>query len=161
MPHLANAHCLDLFAGSGALGMEALSREASFVQFVEEHHAASVSLSENLQSLNAEASEYSVHCGDAIRYLHSLSTNSGAQKTRPFDIVFLDPPFERDLWQQSVDLLAASPMVSSDALIYVESPRETKAKIPQNWRTHRSLNAGSINATLYRLDPASEETQPA
>ena len=161
MPHLANAHCLDLFAGSGALGMEALSREASFVQFVEEHHAASVSLSENLQSLNAEASEYSVHCGDAIRYLLSLSTNSGAQKTRPFDIVFLDPPFERDLWQQSVDLLAASPMVSSDALIYVESPRETKAKIPQNWRTHRSLNAGSINATLYRLDPASEETQPA
>ena len=158
MPFLHDARCLDLYAGTGALGLEALSRGASFVQFVERHKGTHRRLADNLRTLDAKPSEYAIQQSDALQFLESLSSSkyptnraetSATQNAKHYDIVFMDPPFQSNLWQQSVDLLAGSPVVSNDALIYVESPIETKIKIPPNWREHRSLNAGTINATLY------------
>jgi len=165
-PHLHNAQCLDLFAGTGALGLEALSRGAAHVQFVETHKPTFETLAANLRTLKAETNEYALEHGDALQFLKSLSGNDLANNTssqaepkfklnkqRPrFDIIFLDPPFQDNLWQQSLDLLVKATIVSSDALIYVERPRETKIKTPATWHEHRSLNAGTINATLYTLD---------
>ena len=154
---MQNARCLDLYAGTGALGLEALSRGAAFVQFVETNKAASSNLEKNLQTLAARKNEYALHQGDALRFLKGLNTEPGTVKTdsnnRAFDIVFLDPPFQSDLWQESAALLAESSTVSSDALIYVERPRETKFTTPAGWREYRSLNAGAINATLYAKRP--------
>lgn len=154
MPHLHQARCLDLYAGTGALGLEALSRGAAFVQFIEAHSPTHHALKQNLLALDADKTEYALTRNDALRVLSDLQ-NSDLQKNgqnlKLFDLVFLDPPFQEDLWQKSVDLLASSPAISNDALIYVERPRETKINIPSTWHEHRSLNAGKINATLYAL----------
>lgn len=155
MPYLHQARCLDLYAGTGALGLEALSRGAAFVQFIESHAPTHQALKQNLLTLDADKTEYVLTHNDALRVLSDLQNSDSKnsdQNSTLFDLVFLDPPFQENLWQKSMDLLASSPAISNDALIYVERPRETKINTPSIWREHRSLNAGKINATLYVLD---------
>src|SRR6202051_2311293 len=93
---IAGARCLDLFAGSGALGLEALSRGAKEVVFVEQAVAASRALQEQLTRLGGAGKSQVVEMG-AARYLRSPA--------RPFDIVFLDPPFGRDALAEYVPML--------------------------------------------------------
>jgi len=146
MPFIQDAVCLDLFAGTGSLGFEALSRGAAFVQFVETNPKALRTLEQNLKSVGAAAEAQLAH-QDALQFLVS-------QQKKHFDIVFLDPPFQNQLWQKSIDLLDQAQVLASDALIYVESPRETKICVPASWHEHRTLNAGKINATLYTYSEA-------
>src|SRR5258708_23668137 len=94
--HIAGARCLDLFAGSGALGLEALSRGAKEVVFVEQAVAASRALQEQLIRLGGESKGQVVEMG-AARYLRS--------PPRPFDIVFLDPPFGQGALAEYVPML--------------------------------------------------------
>jgi len=142
-PYIHGARCLDLFAGTGSLGLEALSRGAQFVQFIDNNTQTLQALRGNLNKLNAAPTEFQIDRHDALKYLPQLHTKS-------VDIVFLDPPFQSQLWQPSIDLLSASKALSNDAIIYVERPRETKINAPAHWHEHRTLNAGRINATLYR-----------
>ena len=134
------AACLDLFAGSGALGLEALSRGAAHVTFVEQDAAAARELSTRLTEWQAASAR--VVRMDALRYLAGAAT--------PFDIVFLDPPFDSQLLERAATLLEAQPWMQPDARIYVECPaRAGLPSLPRSWRLLRAKRAGEVGYHLF------------
>lgn len=142
MHDLAGARCLDLFAGSGALGFEALSRGAEFVAFVESDKRVAAQLGENLRDLSAEQ-RGDVHCMNALAYLR-------ARPAKPMDIVFLDPPYRAELLDEVVELLADNGWLSERALVYIEqSARDRVPSVPENWTLHREGHAGQAAYRLY------------
>jgi 16S rRNA (guanine966-N2)-methyltransferase len=144
---IGKATCLDLFAGSGALGIEALSRGASHVTFVDREARATRHLSNTLERLGTKDAE--VITSDAIRYLQ--------HPTRKFDIVFLDPPFASGLLHQTFTLLASGWLIGG-AFIYVECPAEDPlAALPSGWAVYRSKRAGQVGYHLLRAVTASVE----
>lgn len=144
MPHIHGATCLDLFAGTGALGIEALSRGAKFVQFAENNRTTATQLQQNLSLLKAESLRYTVLLGDGRQCLT-------ASNKQAYNIVFLDPPFDHDLWQEYAQLLQDSGALAQEALIYVETAAETKFTPPESWIQQKSLKAGSVVAWLYQV----------
>lgn len=136
--YLPESRCLDLFAGSGALGLEALSRGAAEVDFVELNRHAAQTLQQQLQLLGADQGR--VHYSSAADFL--------AQPRSRYDIVFVDPPFAGDLWQQTLDALA--PHLADDALVYVESPRDIALPTPAGWRQEKDKRAGQVQMRLFR-----------
>jgi len=134
------AACLDLFAGSGALGLEALSRGAAHVTFVEQDAPAARELRSRLEEWQAVGAQ--VVRTDALRYL--------AGTPRPFDIVFLDPPFKAPLLESVATLLESQPWLQPNALIYVECPaRAGLPSLPQSWRLLRAKRAGEVGYHLF------------
>lgn len=142
---LPGARCLDLFAGSGALGVEALSRGAAWATFVERDAGLAEALRSNLGRLGREDAE--VECADAGAWL------AGAIR-QPFDVVFLDPPFGADLWNRAVADLEASGLLAAPAWIHVEAPAGKGVVVPSGWRMHREGRAGDVHHVLYRRDGA-------
>jgi 16S rRNA (guanine966-N2)-methyltransferase len=141
---ISGAHCLDLFAGSGALGLEALSRGAKQVVFVEQAVAAAHALQEQLVRFGGEARGQVVEMG-AARYLRS-----GAQ---PFDIVFLDPPFGRDALAEYVPLIDAGQWLKPGALVYLENEKQAGVPpLPAHWQLLKSKSAGEVGYHLARRD---------
>ena len=133
---IAGARCLDLFAGSGALGLEALSRGAAEVVFVETATAATHTLRAQLQRLGGEGRAVVQDLG-AARYLRGSAT--------PFDIVFLDPPFGRDLLTESLALLAAGDWLKPGGFVYLEHERSAEPPaLPDGWQLLRSKAAGEV-----------------
>ena len=118
---IAGARCLDLFAGSGALGLEALSRGAKEVVFVEQAVAAARALQEQLIRFGGQARAQVVEMG-AARYLRSVP--------QAFDIVFLDPPFGQDALAEYVPMLDAGDWLNVGGLVYLEN--EKTAGVPEN-----------------------------
>lgn len=141
-PHIAEANCLDLFAGSGALGVEALSRGAAHVTFVDQSREITKYLNEQLKLFGAENTE--VHCSTfnpALTLPHKAA----------FDIVFLDPPFHKDFIQQSCAWLEQNKLLADDALIYIEAEAELNPlPIPENWEILRSKIAGQVGYHLCK-----------
>lgn len=139
-PVIDGMRCLDLFAGSGALGLEALSRGAEEVWFVEKNEVAATQLSGNLRQLECQSA--TVITGDALRYLKSGG--------RPFDLVLLDPPFD------GIDLgilctLLEAEWLGPGAHIYLEMSRRTALpELPANWATVREKTAGQVRFALAR-----------
>ena len=134
------AACLDLFAGSGALGIEALSRGAASVVFVEKNRRASSHLRDQLDVLGAEAE---VVCGDALAFLQG--------PVRKFDIVFLDPPYQSTMLAPAMQALEANDWLGKDALVYAEKPaREPLSGIPSGWVLWRESKAGQVGYYLFR-----------
>jgi len=140
-PRILGASCLDLFAGSGALGFEAASRGASRVVMVERAAEVVASLRDNRERLAAGMTR--IVCQDAVGYLGSAP--------EPFDIVFLDPPFgERAVLQAAVRLLTQPGWLAPDARIYLEAPAATPlAEVPDNWLLLRDKRAGQVVFRLY------------
>ena len=139
MPVIQGARCLDLFAGTGALGIEALSRGAAQVDFVETDATLAALLRENLLRLKQTAF---VHRRDALQYLAAADAR--------YDIVFLDPPFTAGLWSAAAQALEAQDRLQADALIYVESPAQEIPQMPARWQLHREGRAGAVRYALYR-----------
>ncbi|WP_049622641.1 16S rRNA (guanine(966)-N(2))-methyltransferase RsmD [Frateuria defendens] len=140
-PILAGVRALDLCAGTGALGIEALSRGAAGVQFVEPDARAAQALRANLARLKvAEAGP--VAATDAARFL--------GEAPRPFGLVFLDPPFALDLWTALAERLEQGGWLAPQAWIYVECPRGAAPALPANWLAHREGQAGEVRYALYR-----------
>jgi 16S rRNA (guanine966-N2)-methyltransferase len=139
-PVIAGARCLDLCAGTGALGIEALSRGALQVQFVEREPRAAQALRDNLTRLKATGGE--VATADAGAFLRGPA--------RPCDVVFLDPPFALDLWEPLARQLEQGGWLAPAAWIYVESPRGKAPALPEAWRPHREGQAGEVRYALYR-----------
>lgn len=143
MPYINKANCLDCFAGSGGLGFEALSRGASTVTLIELNKAAAKQLSVNKQLLNAD--NLTVINSDALTFLKTpLPTSS-----QLFDLVFIDPPFRKQLVEQA-SLLLNSQNLANNALIYVEMEVESKQVIPANWHLLKEKIAGQVVYQLYQ-----------
>lgn len=135
--------CLDLFAGSGSLGFEALSRGAREVVLVEKNTQVSKQLQLNLATLpNATGQVINT---DALQYLQSAA--------QPFDLVFLDPPFHRELLPQACQLLEENSWLSENAKIYIEHEQGSELlAIPSNWQLLKDKQAGQVIYQLYQRE---------
>jgi 16S rRNA (guanine966-N2)-methyltransferase len=139
-PRLADARCLDLFAGSGALGLEALSRGAASCVFVENSAKVVAALRKNIATLDAGGAD--IHEIDAIEYLNGL-------RKVEFDIVFLDPPFETDMHADLCRLLVERSLLAEGARIYIEESCSTPATVlPGGWQIMHTKNAGNVRYSL-------------
>jgi len=140
-PWLSGASCLDLFAGSGALGFEAASRGAARVVMVERSAKVVASLRDNRERLAASAIE--IIAQDAVSYL------SGVPEL--FDIVFLDPPFgDPAALQASVRRLTEAGWLGAGARIYLEMPVRTPLSgVPDGWALLKDKRAGGVVFQLY------------
>ncbi|HYM41273.1 MAG TPA: 16S rRNA (guanine(966)-N(2))-methyltransferase RsmD [Steroidobacteraceae bacterium] len=137
---VAGARCLDLFAGSGALGLEALSRGAAHVTFVEQDAVAVRELRARLTEWGAQ--DAAVECSDARRFL--------ARRAQPYDVVFLDPPFTAGLLPVVAQLLERDGWLARGALIYLESAaRAPLPALPQAWMPLKGKRAGEVGYHLY------------
>lgn len=139
-PQLPGARVLDLFAGSGALGLEALSRGAAFAQLVEADAQLALSLSELGTRLDA-AERLDVHAGEALAWLRRAQEDV-------FDIAFVDPPFDADLWEPVLELLPAR--MAAQAWIYLESPAASAPVLPGEWVLYRKNHTRDVRYALYR-----------
>ena len=138
---IAGANCLDLFAGSGALGIEALSRGAKKATFVEINKKAALALNENLQSFGTRNA--TVHEIDAFDWLRKNRFEDR------FSIVFLDPPFTKDILPSCYRLLEKANILTSECKIYIESGKAIeKSDIPPTWDVVKNKKAGSVHYCL-------------
>ncbi|EAR22314.1 16S rRNA (guanine(966)-N(2))-methyltransferase RsmD [Nitrococcus mobilis] len=132
--------CLDLFAGSGALGLEAVSRGARQAVLVERSQVVVRSLLANVDRLQA---------GSVVRVIHAEAQRFLAGKPEPFDLVFLDPPFKSMLAERVCRQLDSGGWLTDGALIYLETDSHCSlGELPSNWRP---LRAGVAGAVCYRL----------
>ncbi len=143
MPVIEGSRCLDLFAGTGALGIEAASRGAREVVLVEHDARLARALEAQLERLRVP--EARVVSGAAEGFLRGAAT--------PFDIVFIDPPFARDLWGLVAEALEQGGWLRANAMIYVESPRDQALNLPACWQPWREGAAGEVRYALYRRAP--------
>ncbi|TAN46643.1 MAG: 16S rRNA (guanine(966)-N(2))-methyltransferase RsmD [Methylococcaceae bacterium] len=147
---LADAVCLDLFAGSGALGLEALSRGAAHATLVESHPAACLALRDNARKLGAVAN---VVQSDVMRYL--------AGTPQAFHVAFLDPPFGQGLVAECCRLLETRGWLGPAALIYIEAERQLDlSALPSGWQLLRSKTAGEVGYHLYLRQPPAGAPTP-
>ena len=140
-PWLSGACCIDLFAGTGVLCLEALSQGAARVVMVEKRPAIAASLRHSVAALAAENAE--VVEADAIEYL--------AGPVEQFDIVFVDPPFQSDLITRSSQMIEQHGWLVSGGVAYIEAPPEMATlPIPDSWELIRSQQAGNVGYHLAR-----------
>jgi len=140
MPRLGGARVLDLFAGSGALGLEAVSRGAAQATLVERDAALSRQLRESVARLGAQ-DQIAVVQADALQWLR--------QPAGPLaDIAFVDPPFADGLWEAVIAGLPSH--LAADAWLYVESPTDQAPKMPAAWLLHREGGTREVRFALYR-----------
>ncbi len=140
---IAGCHCLDLFAGSGALGFEAASRGAKSVVMLERDAAVAAELRDGVNRLQAEQIQLS--CIDAVEY---LQTNN-----RKFDVVFVDPPYQSDLLVACCALLEQKHWLANHAKIYLECDVHNElTDLPENWLCQKSKKAGQVAYRLYTRD---------
>jgi 16S rRNA (guanine966-N2)-methyltransferase len=134
------ARCLDLFAGSGALGLEALSRGAGQVTFVEHDATAARELRARLAEWGAAGAQ--VERADALRYLQG--------EPRPFDVAFLDPPFTSQLLGTAAARLEAGGWLAAGARIYVEcAARDGLPPLPASWAALKAKQTGEVGYHLF------------
>ena len=138
-PHLAGAACLDLFAGSGALGFEALSRGAASVVMVETNAVALRALRENATKLGAE--NVTIVRGDALEFARGVRSR--------FDVVFLDPPYRLGLQAAALGLVAG--LLAEDGRVYVES--DTVIEPSRGWAVVKHARAGKVHFHLLGREP--------
>ena len=139
-PHIDGASCLDLFAGTGALGLEALSRGAAGTVFVEKSAVAARVLKSNVEMLGATGA--TVCEADAFEYLRQAPVRS-------FDIVFLDPPFAADMLEDLCRLIDERQVLAEGARVYLENDVATdEAVLPAGWELLKSKVAGQVRYTL-------------
>ncbi|NND54529.1 MAG: 16S rRNA (guanine(966)-N(2))-methyltransferase RsmD [Gammaproteobacteria bacterium] len=152
-PQLPGARCLDMFAGSGALGIEALSRLATEVVFIERQAHAAATIEDHLRTFGARPHSYTVINSDAL--------DVPLEKHGPFEIVFLDPPFAADGTTNGITndkgrdlanlctLLENSGALADQCLIYLEMDlADPLPPLPEHWQVSREKTAGQVRYAL-------------
>ena len=140
-PTIVGADCLDLFSGSGALGLEALSRGANYCDFVESDQLAAASIQGNLRLLGDNSPRGHVTTTDALKFMDAAQ--------RRWDVVFVDPPFDSGIGTRTLEYLASHDCLNHDSWIYFETRRSAPEAVPDSLYTlHREKTAGDV---LYRL----------
>ena len=143
-PTIEGSRCLDLYAGPGALGFEALSRGAAEAVLVERAKPAIRGLHEAIETLDARDAQ--VVGGDALTYLRKTSTE-------PFDVVFLDPPYADDSTGELCRLLVSGGWLAPGAYVYFEQDRgQTPPELPAGLTTIKEKTAGQVRYALARAD---------
>ncbi|MEJ2686255.1 MAG: 16S rRNA (guanine(966)-N(2))-methyltransferase RsmD [Gammaproteobacteria bacterium] len=141
-PAMVGARCLDLVAGSGALGLEAASRGAAQVVLVDSDRQVAAALRDHAARLQAGETVEVVQA-DALTFLDGPA--------RPFDVVFLDPPFSRDLLAPCIARLEAGGWLAADGYLYLEAERHlAEPPLPAGWEIVRSRTAGQVGYHLAR-----------
>lgn len=139
---------MDLFAGSGALGLEAASRGAGEVVLVETDRSAYQLLQSNLTVLNA--SQCQIFHGRAEQFL--------ASQKQAFDVVFIDPPYQSNMWTQIAQLLTEQALLNDGARIYLEYPRrQDMPDLPSSWHLLREKKAGDVKYCLFEFEAGASE----
>jgi 16S rRNA (guanine966-N2)-methyltransferase len=145
-PYVEGAKVLDLFAGSGALFLEALSRGAGSALALDLNPAAIASLRSHLHTLQCDNGQ--LLQTDALLYLQNPAAT-------PFDLVFLDPPFSQNLLLPACTLLEQNGWLAADAWVYTESENPPSGLgMPGNWRLHREQKAGQVYYALWQRTAA-------
>lgn len=138
---ITGARCLDLYAGSGALGLEALSRGAAHVEFVDRTAAATSAIREHLGVLR-EGARARVNTSDVLAFLRS-------PPAKRFDIVFVDPPYAAGLLEPTLTALVDGKWLSADARIYTEcAARDGAPALPNGWALLKEGKAGEVGYFL-------------
>ena len=139
-PRIQQTRVLDLFAGSGALGLESLSRGAAHVTFVEQDRRAAAAIESVAREWGQENSR--VACAGALEW---LAAHGGEP---PFDIVFLDPPYDSQLLENAAGALSGR--LAADARVYVERrARDPLPALPGDWKELRAGRAGEVGYHLF------------
>lgn len=145
MHDIPGLNCLDLFAGSGALGFEALSRGAASVTFVDESQDV-------VRYLRQQADVFEV---ENAHFIHARVPANWIQFNTRFDVVFLDPPFQKELVLPCGEWLESMNALSENALIYVEIAAQQKIfPVPANWRMLKEQHAGNVRFALFLREKA-------
>ncbi|MBP8851456.1 MAG: 16S rRNA (guanine(966)-N(2))-methyltransferase RsmD [Moraxellaceae bacterium] len=146
---IPGAHCLDAFAGSGALGFEALSRGAATAVMIERERLQHQALLAAAAELGADGARI------LLGYADSLLAKAGDWRpVAGFDVVFLDPPYNKGLVQKTVQQLLELGLLRTEALLYIESELDWEAlSLPVSIQQLKSTRAGSVNAFLARYRP--------
>ena len=141
---IVDTRCLDLFAGSGALGLEALSRGAREVVFVEQAEVAARALQAELKRLGGTRKGAGHGAGSGALFAQ--------RRGEPFDVVFLDPPFGRGALEEYVPLVEAGGWVKIGGLVYLENERAAGVPaLPPFWELLKSKSAGEVGYHLARV----------
>ncbi|MGD8559754.1 MAG: 16S rRNA (guanine(966)-N(2))-methyltransferase RsmD [Gammaproteobacteria bacterium] len=141
---IMDARCLDLFAGSGAMGFEALSRGADHCLFIDNHPQSIEGIQNNLHQLKTEAGETML--GDTLQILKRLH-ESPADKQ--FNVAFVDPPYAMDCALHCCQLLVDHEWLAEQAYIYIESATPvSEDQLPDKWHLHRQKKAGHVHYHL-------------
>ncbi|WP_044469527.1 16S rRNA (guanine(966)-N(2))-methyltransferase RsmD [Mannheimia massilioguelmaensis] len=146
MPYIVDSVCLDGFAGSGALGFEALSRQAKHVTFLELEKSVATQLKQNLQTLKCAKESAEVINQNSLIYLSQRPAQP------QFDLVFLDPPFHFNLAEQAIALLDKNQWLKTKALVYVETELAKPISAPAHWHLLKEKNTGLVSYRLYQVD---------
>ncbi len=168
---IVERHCLDLFAGSGALGLECLSRGAASVTLLEKHPIAAQQLRLHCERLEAKNGNV-IEC-DVLEWLKNASREDGKRGekgagkknghsavtiTAPIDIAFIDPPFSAGLWTTVISALENSGVLSPTAIIYMESPKAQTITTPSHWRLLKEKRTGQVCYRLFQRHQIPNET---
>lgn len=139
---LRGARCLDLYAGSGALGFEAVSRGAASAVLVEKNPRVVKALRQNQKEIDTAQQIQVTQCA-AMQYLATAKTN--------FDLVFLDPPYTSDEMKKAIYQLEKHDLLADDALIYIEAPVDGEdAPVPDDWQSIKAATRGAVRYTLWQ-----------
>ncbi len=142
--NITNSKCLDLFAGSGSLGFEALSRGAIYCDFVETNKHTAKQIRVNTELLDLSPKQIDIHIKPALEFLKNTHLQT-------YDIIFLDPPFRMNFIQELIPHLAA--VTQTDSLIYIEIEKESVLpELPHNWSVIREKTAGQVRYHLVLVE---------
>ncbi|CAL4317856.1 Ribosomal RNA small subunit methyltransferase D [Buchnera aphidicola (Hyalopterus amygdali)] len=137
--YIVNSRCLDCFSGSGALGIEAISRYAKFVTLLELEKKTIFSLKKNIKNLNISN----------LELIHTNTIDWLKKKKKPYDIIFIDPPYNQKLVDQTIFLLEKNKFIKNKSLIYIEMKKENIFSAPKNWILHKKKTTSKIACYLY------------
>ena len=147
-PVIHGSRCLDLCAGTGALGLEALSRGAQRVVFVEKSLKAAQTLRQNIATLGSE---------DAVVLNLDAQNYLAESPVERFDIVFLDPPFAAGLHAELCRLLSERGWLAAGARVYIEADRNhADIDLPEKWQLSKNRTAGKVRYMLAVTDDEGE-----
>lgn len=152
-PHINGARCLDLYCGSGALGYECLSRGAAAVTMVDAAPAVQQSTLRNNALLACDNAKFV--CTDVLDWLNQTTF------AKPYDIVFVDPPYQLALLESTLAALQHSDAIRQDSWVYTEAPHKFAIPAPLEWDLHRDKQAGNNRYCLFSVQKHAIPAHPA
>lgn len=146
MSSVSHANCLDMYAGSGSLGIEALSRGATAALFIEQDKTVAQQISTNIVTLRETNNAIVVNA-------NALTLDFSTLPGPPFDLVFVDPPFGHDMLAKSIEKLLSDKLLSPNAFIYIETGHADQYPVPAAFILMREMKTSQVDARLYQFKP--------